>query len=73
MQLTAFTKYARKMGRVDIAKTLDEMHAKIAEALNEKTERSGEIPQKDLEKDKAFMQLREALVLELSRAEKGAS
>ncbi len=73
MQLSAFAKHARKMGRVDIAKTLDEMHAKIAEALNEKIERSGEIPQKDLEKDRAFMQLRDTLALELSRVEKGAS
>ncbi len=71
MQLDAFAKYARKTGRVDLAKGLDAMHAKITEALNEKIERSGEIPQKDLEKDKAFTQLRESLALELSRAEKG--
>lgn len=67
MQLRLFAKYARKMGRVDSAKTLDAMHLKIETALNEKIKKSGPVPKKDLEKDRMFVQMRLDLAKEFAR------
>jgi len=71
MQLDAFSKYARKVGRVDLVKTLEAMHSRISDALGDLVERNGKIPMKDLEKDKIFERLKEDLALEFQRVQGG--